>query len=101
MGGGSVGKKINPFDSEGSIGRAILTGGTSLGVEALLKATAPKQIDAPEGVTAPPTADDPAISAAEAAQRKSRGRASTILSTPGGGGSSGSGLIARRTLLGT
>lgn len=100
MGGGAV-KKINPFDKEGSIGRAVLTGGASLGVEALLKATAPKEIGSPEAVAAPPTGDDPAIAAAEAAQRKARGRSSTILSAPGGGGSSGSGLIARRTLLGT
>lgn len=100
MSGGAV-KKVNPFDSQGSIGRAILTGGLSLAPELLLKATAPKEIGAPEAVAAPPTGEDPSVLAAEEAQRKARGRSSTILSGPGGGGSSGSGLIARRTLLGT
>lgn len=96
MGGEAV-KKINPFDKEGTIGRAILTGGMSLPVEVAMKATG--ALDAPpvQELEAPPTNEDPAVEAARVDQRKARGRASTILTQ----NRSGSGLIARRTLLGT
>lgn len=98
MGGDAV-KKVNPFDSQGSIGRAILTGGLSVPVEAAISATAPKPPPAAMETPAPPTGDDPAVAAAQEAQRNARGRSSTILG--GAGGYKGSGLIARRTLLGT
>lgn len=102
MGGDAV-KKVNPFDSQGTIGRAVLTGGMSLvpelATKKALELTAPKEIGAPEAAPPPPTAEDPAIAQAQQDQRNARGRASTILSGPNG--NRGSGLIARRTLLGT
>lgn len=98
MSGDAV-KKVNPFDSQGTIGRAVLTGGASLLPELALQQTAPKEIGAPEAAPPPPTAEEPSVLAAAEAERKARGRSSTILG--GANGRTGSGLIARRTLLGT
>lgn len=104
MGGGGV-KQFNPFSSEGTLGRAVLTGGMSVLPEIVAKKaldmTKPVDPGAPVALPTPPNSDDPAVAAAQAEQRRARGRSSTILTAPGGNGTSSSGLIARRTLLGT
>ena len=99
-------KKLNPFSSQGTLGRAILTGGASLVPELVVKkaldATKPTDPGAPAALGAPINPQDEmtarAMEEAQRQQRNAQGRSSTILS--GGRGILQSGSIARRTLLG-
>lgn len=88
---------------------AVATGGQSellyRGAEEVKKAMTP-DIPVPQMAAAPPspTSEDPAVqadlTAAQDAERKARGRASTLLT--GGRGVSDQGLsLSRRTLLGS
>jgi len=100
-------KKLNPFSSQGTLGRAVLTGGASLVPEMLakkaLKATAPTDPGAPMGMPDPLNPEDEraakAMEEAQAQQRNARGRSSTILG--GRQGILSSGGIIRRFLLGS
>lgn len=99
-------KKLNPFSSQGTLGRAIGTMGMSVIPELLAKKaldiTKPTDPGMPEAMPPPPNPEDAktaaALSNAMSLERQARGRASTILS--GGRGVQGAGLIAKRTLLG-
>lgn len=102
MSGDTV-RKVNPFDSEGTIGRAIFTGGLSVPYDLAIKETAPDAPPSPQDLGTVPSPTDAAVAEAqaqaEAEQRKARGRAANMLY--GTQGYSGSGLIAKQTLLGS
>lgn len=103
-------KEVEKFVKDpGRVAAALVTGGLSEQVrfvEGEVKRAMTPDIPTPELAAAPPspTSDDPAVqadlTAAQDAERKARGRASTMLT--GGRGVSDQGLsLSRRTLLGS